>query len=51
MYKSVFISALASAMAILSVYATDMATIISKVSENCDKIESFSADASVRYII
>ena len=51
MHRSAIISALVSAIAVLSAHATDMAGIIVKVSENCDKIQSYSADAYVRYII
>jgi hypothetical protein len=33
----------------LSTYATDLLAIIHKVSENCRKIQSYSADVEVRY--
>jgi hypothetical protein len=32
-------------------HATDLAAIIKKVSENCDKIAVYAADAQVRYKI
>jgi outer membrane lipoprotein-sorting protein len=51
MHTNVIIAALVSAVATLSAHATDMSAIIAKVSENCDKIRSYSADAVVRYII
>lgn len=35
----------------LSSFATTLDSIISRVSENCDKIERFQANARVRYKI
>ena len=32
-------------------FSTDLTAIIAKVSDNCEKIESYAADASVRYKI
>lgn len=49
MYRSLIVSALLSGAGVISAYATDLAAIIQKVSENCDKIESFTADAEMRY--
>jgi len=51
MRRSILLFTLVSATAVLSAHATDMATIITIVSDNCDKIESFSADGIVRYVI
>ena len=35
----------------ITVQATDLAAIVEKVSANSDKIQSFSADAQIRYKI
>jgi outer membrane lipoprotein-sorting protein len=51
MRRSILFFTLVSVTAVLSAHATGMATIIANVSSNCDKIESFSADAIVRYVI
>jgi hypothetical protein len=51
MNRSLLVSTFISAAWVMSSYATDLAAIISKVSENCDKINSYSADANVRYKI
>jgi hypothetical protein len=45
------VSVLLAAAEIASVHATNLATIIQKVSENCDRIQSYGADVRVRYKI
>ena len=51
MNRIAIVSAFVSMVGVLSSFATDLAAIIQKVSENCNKIQSFSADAEVRYKI
>jgi hypothetical protein len=51
MNRSLLVSTFIWAAWVMSSHATDLAAIISKVSENCDKINSYSADADVRYKI
>ena len=33
----------------VAAHCTDLAAVIAKVSENCDRIRSYEADAEVRY--
>jgi outer membrane lipoprotein-sorting protein len=49
MNRIAFVSAAIAAAGVISTHATDLATIIQKVSENCEKIQSFNADVAVRY--
>jgi outer membrane lipoprotein-sorting protein len=45
------VSAVLAAAGFIPAHAADLATIIQKVSQNCDKIQSYSADVRVRYKI
>jgi hypothetical protein len=43
------VSAALAVAGVISAHAANLATIIQKVSENCEKIQSFHADVQVRY--
>ena len=49
-YK-LLVSATWALAAVSAAFSWDMAGIIEKVSENCDKIVTYTADAKVRYHI
>jgi hypothetical protein len=49
MNRIAIVSAALAAAGVISAHATDLATIIQKVSENCEKIQSFNAEVRVRY--
>jgi hypothetical protein len=51
MKRIAIVSALLAAVGAIAVQATTLAAIIQKISENCDKIQSYSADVRVRYKI
>jgi hypothetical protein len=51
MKRIAIITALLTAAGVISAHATDLAAIIQKVSENCERIQSFNADIEVRYHI
>jgi hypothetical protein len=51
MSRIAFVSIALAAAGVFSAHATDLATIIQKVSENCEKIQSYSAEVNVRYKI
>jgi phosphoribulokinase len=51
MSRIAFVSVVLAAAGVISAYATDLVTIIQKVSENCGKIQSFDAKVQMRYKI
>jgi hypothetical protein len=51
MNRIAIVSAVLAAAGVFSTHATNLATIIQKVSENCEKIQSFNAEVRVRYKI